>query len=316
MFASLFTTAPEAGAAKAALLSGEGLPLFAVLVIGLYLLAFVVRLAAVLQKGAAGTLNANAAPDAVAPALSTDRSHPLRRTARAVLLGGFAAHGLLLMGRLAQAPGDAVTSGDFYFSLLAWVFILTLIALARRLKTDFPGLIVSPLALVLFTSSLALGGAETKLPPVLSELFFGLHIGTIFVSLGLLAVACGAGVAFMRLERTIKTKSKLPGGGDFASLKTLDRTNALAALAGFPLYTLGLVSGFIWARYAWDRTFSWDFKEIVSILIWLAYAFFFHQRLALGWKGRKPAWLAILLFCASMASLVGNLLLPTHHSLR
>jgi ABC-type transport system involved in cytochrome c biogenesis permease subunit len=56
---------------------------------------------------------------------------------------------------------------------------------------------------------------------------------------------------------------------------------------------------------------------VVTIGIWLIYAYLFHQRLALGWQGRKPAKLAIFIFIVSVVSLLGiNYFLPSHHTFR
>lgn len=147
-------------------------------------------------------------------------------------------------------------------------------------------------------------------------MFFGLHIGTLFLSFGLLAMAFGAGVIFLRLERKIKSKEPLNNfDKDMPALATFDRVNHVAVMAGFPLYTIGMASGFVWARLAWGRLLSADPKEIVSIFVWFVFAWLFHQRLAQGWRGRKAAKAVIWLFAISVFSLIGiNVFMPTHHS--
>ena len=90
-----------------------------------------------------------------------------------------------------------------------------------------------------------------------------------------------------------------------------------AARIGFPLYTVSMLAGFLWASFTWKKIISWDPKEIVSIIVWIVFALLFHQRMVLGWRGKKPAKTAIVLFLLCLASLVGvNFLLPTHHSFR
>ena len=99
------------------------------------------------------------------------------------------------------------------------------------------------------------------------------------------------------------------------ALSTCDTVNRWAVAAGFPLYTIGLLSGFIWAKLTWNRIFSYDPKEILAIGVWLLFAFLFHQRLFLGWRGRKTAKLAIRIFGLTLVSLlVINFFVPTHHS--
>lgn len=244
---------------------------------------------------------------------------PLLKRAAAWTAGAaFALHTVDLVLRSAELGAANLQHGQFYMSLLAWFFVLIFYILWWRLRHDFLAMITAPLALVLFSSSLAVRTQVLAVPEHFSALWFSLHVGTIFISLALIAMAFGAGLAYLYLERKIKTKAKLPGfSKDLPSLETFDRANDWAVRIGFPLYTLSVLSGFLWASFTWKRVISWDPKELITIVIWVIFALLFHQRLVLGWRGRKPAKTAIILFVLSLVSLVGvNFLLPTHHSFR
>jgi len=208
--------------------------------------------------------------------------------------------------------------GQFHISLLAWLCVLLFFVAWWRLRHDFFSLITAPLALVLFCGSLVIHPVTTAVPERWSVLWFALHVGTIFIALALLALAFGAGVGYIYLEKSIKKKTKIPRLlHEMPALDALDRVNALAVGIGFPLYSISMLAGFLWAAFTWKRVLTGDPKEIVSLGIWIVYAIVFHQRLALGWQGRKPAKMVIAIFLLSLASLVGiNFLLPTHHSLR
>jgi len=244
------------------------------------------------------------------------RAERLRRLGNSLAIMGFALHTVDLALVLGLDRGLALLRGEFYFSLLAWSLLLIFFFLWWKLKLDFLGLLASPLALILFLSSQAVTASRLPLPKSLSGLFFGLHIGALFLSISLLAMACGAGMAYLYMERKIKTKEKLHGfARALPSLSAFDTTNLWAVRAGFPLYTLGLLSGFFWAKLTWNRIFSWDPKEITALFIWILFAFLFHQRMFLGWRGRKTAWMAIWVFSLTLISmLVINFLMPTHHS--
>ena len=230
----------------------------------------------------------------------------------------FVLHTVDLGVRFVEIGAANLQHGQFYMSLLAWFVVLIFFVLWRRLKHDFLAMITAPLALVLFSSSLAVRTQVLAVPEHFSALWFSLHVGTIFVSLGLITMAFGAAVAYLHLEKIIKTKAKMPGfSKDLPSLETFDRANHWAVSVGFPLYTISLMSGFLWASFTWKKVISWDPKELISIVIWIIFAVLFHQRTARGWRGRKPARTAILLFALCLVSLVGvNFLLPTHHSFR
>lgn len=227
-------------------------------------------------------------------------------------------HTVDLVLRLAASGSMALQHGQFYISLLAWFIVLIFFVLWWRLKHDFLSMITAPLALILFSSSLAVSTQVLAVPEQWSALWFSLHVGTIFVSLALIVMAFGAGLTYLYLERKIKTKAKLPNfSKDLPSLETFDRANHWAVCIGFPLYTISMLAGFVWASFTWKRVLSWDPKELISILIWFIFALLYHQRLGRGWRGRKPAKTAILLFALCMISLLGvNFLLPTHHSFR
>lgn len=240
----------------------------------------------------------------------------LRRSGSVATVAGFALHTADLAVLLGAEGGTALLSGEFYFSLLAWSLLVIFLFLWWRLRLELLGLLAAPLALFLFLSSQAVTATRMPLPKALGGLFFGLHIGALFLAISLLAMACGAGAAYLYLERKIKTKEKLAGFVKaLPSLSACDTVNRWAVAAGFPLYTVGLLSGFIWAKLTWNRIFSYDPKEIIAIGVWLFFAFLFHQRLFLGWRGRKTAKMAIWIFCLTLVSLLLiNFFVPTHHS--
>lgn len=65
---------------------------------------------------------------------------------------------------------------------------------------------------------------------------------------------------------------------------------------GFPLLTIGIIAGAVWANEAWGSYWSWDPKETWALITWLVFAAYLHSRLSKSWRGRKPAILASLGF--------------------
>ncbi|MGE4299899.1 MAG: inner membrane protein YpjD [Desulfovibrionaceae bacterium] len=239
-----------------------------------------------------------------------------KKTANMLAMAGFCVHTLLLGMSLAQQPLPSLSSA-FSMQLLSWALLLVYFLVWWRLKLAFLAMTASPLALLLFALSLK-ATTHSELPKSLSGLFFGLHIGALFASIALLAMAFGAGVIFIHLEKKIKTKAKISDfDKDLPALATIDKVNHVAVAIGFPLYTLGLVAGFVWATSAFDRVFSWDPKEVVALVTWFVFAILFHQRTMLGWRGRKPAVMAVWVFAITIFSLIGiNFFVHTHHSFK
>jgi ABC-type transport system involved in cytochrome c biogenesis permease subunit len=172
----------------------------------------------------------------------------------------------------------------------------------------------SPLAFLLFILAYKLNHLQVELPATLKELFIILHIGPMYGSLGLLTLAFGAGLLFLRLDGKIKSKARLSEfERELPALGVYDRVNRLAVVTGFPCYTIGIAAGFIWAPTVWGPG-AWDPKQIFSIFVWFLYAAIFYLRLVRGWRGRKAALLIILIFGISAFSLlVVNMFMPTRH---
>ena len=76
--------------------------------------------------------------------------------------------------------------------------------------------------------------------------------------------------------------------------ETLDNLSYRAIGLGFPLLTIGIIAGGVWANEAWGSYWSWDPKETWSLITWLIFAAYLHTRITKGWQGRNPAILASL----------------------
>ncbi|TVQ58170.1 MAG: c-type cytochrome biogenesis protein CcsB [Spirulina sp. DLM2.Bin59] len=73
---------------------------------------------------------------------------------------------------------------------------------------------------------------------------------------------------------------------------TLDNLSYRIIGLGFPLLTIGIIAGAVWANEAWGSYWSWDPKETWALITWLVFAAYLHARITKGWQGRKPALLA------------------------
>ena len=239
------------------------------------------------------------------------RNERIKLTALGLAAVGFVLHGIDLAGQVAELNSFATpTSARFLFCLLGFGILIIFLLLWWRLRLRFLAVVALPLALVFYATANAAMGTNANLPPMLSGLFFLLHIGTLFASMALLAMAFGAGLAFLHLEKRIKTKTGLKKfQQDMPSLDTFDKVNHWAVVIGFPLYSLGLISGFVWAWMTSRRVFSFDPKEILALLVLSLFAYLFHQRLAYGWRGRKPAVMTIAVFLHMVLSMIGRELL-------
>ncbi|WP_017318471.1 c-type cytochrome biogenesis protein CcsB [Mastigocladopsis repens] len=74
--------------------------------------------------------------------------------------------------------------------------------------------------------------------------------------------------------------------------ETLDNISYRVIGLGFPLLTIGIIAGAVWANEAWGSYWSWDPKETWALITWLVFAAYLHARITRGWQGRRPAILA------------------------
>ncbi len=78
--------------------------------------------------------------------------------------------------------------------------------------------------------------------------------------------------------------------------ETLDNISYRIIGLGFPLLTIGIISGGVWANEAWGSYWSWDPKETWALITWLVFATYLHARITKGWEGKKTAILGGLGF--------------------
>ena len=79
-------------------------------------------------------------------------------------------------------------------------------------------------------------------------------------------------------------------------LQSLDNLSYRTISFGFPLLTIGIIAGAVWANEAWGSYWSWDPKETWALITWLVFASYLHARITKAWQGRKPAIIASLGF--------------------
>jgi len=177
------------------------------------------------------------------------------------------------------------------------------------------GAFLTPIALILMLFGLALPKEIVPLAPALKSFWHPFHVIFAFLGNATFVLAFSCGVMYLIQEHQLKAKRMGAIAKRLPSLSLLDDLSYLSLKFGFPLLTLGIITGAVWAEYAWGRYWNWDPKETWSLITWLLYAALLHQRLTVGWRGRKAAIMAIVGFLAVLFTFLGvNLLLPGLHT--
>jgi ABC-type uncharacterized transport system permease subunit len=220
------------------------------------------------------------------------RAPRLERAAVAVLGGGALLHvgAFALLHRLEPTP--SLTDLAAAVSFMACVGTLFFLGLVRWLRLAGLAVLVAPLAFVsVFAAALAL-------PHAAPSTFDGtgswphLHVLLSSAGLALLGVSGLAGLLFLAEHRRLKAK-RGARGLPLPSLEALDRVNRVALAAGFPLLTLGVVTGMLWVGAESGRPWAGTQHETWSVLAWGVYAVLAAARFGASQGARQAAAWAV-----------------------
>ncbi len=211
-----------------------------------------------------------------------------------------------------------VPLSNMYESLIffSWTIVLIYLILEFKYRQKIIGVFVTPFAFLAIALTSIIPGIDAKITPLVPALqsnWLTIHVTTCFFGYASFAVSFGISILYLIRDR----KEGEPAGISkwLPSTPILDEINYKSIVIGFPMLTLGIVTGAAWANYAWGTYWSWDPKETWSLITWFIYAAFLHARFTRDWRGRKAAVLSIIGFVAVMFTYFGvNYLLSGLHS--
>ncbi len=228
---------------------------------------------------------------------------------------GFLVHTFMLGMRFYQSGHFPITNLHESLSFFAWCTALFILIIHGRFGISVLFSFAAPLVVLFLALSLSAKTGLLPLPPILKSYWLPIHVILAFLGDAIFALTFCVSIMYLIQERHIKQKKMGRMMNLLPSLALLDQLNYRLLTIGFPLLTLGIITGSIWAEYAWGSYWSWDPKETWSLITWLVFAALLHQRLTVGWRGRKAAWVAIIGFGLILFTFLGvNLFLSGLHS--
>ncbi len=212
----------------------------------------------------------------------------------------------LILRMLATGHGPFVSQYEFAMSA-AWGMLLAYAYFEWRYRARTLALFVMPLVVI----ALAYAGtqeskADPLIPALQNSLLLTIHIIVAVFAYGAFAVSFAA--AALDLWTPQRWRHLIP------TSEVLDRIGYRAVVIGFPLDTMVIVIGAVWAEIAWGSYWSWDPKETASLVTWLIYGGYLHARVARGWTGKRAAWLLVIGFASVVLTFVGNSFFGGLHS--
>ena len=221
-----------------------------------------------------------------------------------MLASGAMQSGYILLGFFI-AGHTPLTSQHDAVVFFAWSTTLAYLSFRWRYSVKNFGAFVSWLIFSLLLVASFSEKTFAPLPPALQSVWLPIHGGLSLIAYGFLSLAFCGSIMYLLLERELKSKRFGYFFARFPSLDALDQLNHHCLIAGFVFLTIGLVTGSLWARQAWGTYWQWDPKETWSLITWCVYLVQLHQRLTVGWRGRRAAVMSVLGFVAVVFTLWG-----------
>jgi ABC-type transport system involved in cytochrome c biogenesis permease subunit len=201
--------------------------------------------------------------------------------------------------RVGHVPSTGTTA-----AILTFVWLLALSYLYIELTTGerAMGVFIMPLLVALQAIPAFSGGVVEPRSAILESPWFGVHVSSLLFAYASFALAGVLGITYVLQFKEIKAKDLGFFYDRLPSLNILDEMNVRAVTIGWLFLTVGLMTGGIWASQlpssgstASSMSLT-DPKIFVAVLCWAVYSFELYAQRAIGWRGRRAAWLSAVGF--------------------
>lgn len=219
-----------------------------------------------------------------------------------------------VVAHIAQLVVEALGSTSVFFgdihqalamgSLLVAVVYLIGIGTAPNTKFRVLGAFITPITLLFFLGA-GLHRGVGHVSEEVRSLMLPIHILVNVLGIVCFALAFGVSIAYVIQERQLRQKRM---GGLFQRLPSLDTLDTLAfrmVIVGFPLLTLGVVTGSLWAVRLDPDAPPIGATQTMALLTWTLFAAVLLLRAIAGWRGRRAAIGTMLGFACACCVLVG-----------
>ncbi|HHU11528.1 MAG TPA: c-type cytochrome biogenesis protein CcsB [Intrasporangiaceae bacterium] len=196
--------------------------------------------------------------------------------------------------------GHAPFANQYEFATaFVWGVLLMYLYFEWKYKIRGMAVLVLPFAAgMLYYASNLDQGVSPLVPALQNSPLLTLHVASAVVAYGAAAVSVAA--AALYLLRPHLRWSGMP------KAEILEDISYRTIVVAFPMLTIMIVLGALWADIAWGRYWSWDPKETAALVTWLIYGAYLHARVIGGWRGNRAAWLIVLGFAAVIFTFLGN----------
>jgi len=246
-----------------------------------------------------------------------NRNDRAAKIASYVILAGLTVHtaGLIIRWMESYALGSGhVPLSSLYESLIffSWSIILLLVIIVWKTRREELRICGLPVAFLLtFIASFA-PGLESKIQPLIPALrsnWLASHVIACLLGYGAFVIA--SLLSFMYLLKGRRNPGTIMS--IFPDDETMESLIYQTLFMGYVMFTLGIITGSVWAHAAWGSYWSWDPKETWALITWLIYTAALHVRHVGTSRGKKVAVLALIGLGSVLFTYLGVNYLPGLH---
>ncbi|MBM7623078.1 c-type cytochrome biogenesis protein CcsB [Sporohalobacter salinus] len=194
--------------------------------------------------------------------------------------------------------------------LLTWTVIIIYMLIEYLYKFRVLGAFILPVNSLLLLYAIFLPNDLNNLPESMQSIWLSIHTSTIFVGYGVFTLAFCVSIAYLIQEKQLQDKKLSIFYHRLPPLEKLEQLNLQLVAVGFPLLTIGIITGSLWAKEVWGMYWNWNIKQIWVSIIWLIYALYLHNRISGKWRGKKSVYITIVGFLAILFTYLGLSFLP------
>jgi len=218
---------------------------------------------------------------------------------------GFVLHVTSIILRAMEVQYLPLTQRYEAFSFFGALVTLGFLIAYAKYRIAPLSVFVFPLIFIMtFVANLAYN-PSSSIPQELRSRWLYIHTPLIFLGYAAFFIAFAAAIMYLIQENALKSKHSVRFYNWLPSLDICDDLSYRALAIGFPLITLGIITGALWAQAVWG-VWARDAKVLFSFLTWLVYLLLIFYRLIAGWRGRKAAYLSIVGFIGVLVTLLGT----------
>ena len=240
----------------------------------------------------------------------TGRLEGVSQSAFVVAGVGFFFHTLALVSRMIEAGHIPLTSMHEALSFFSWALVLVFLVVELRLRLHILGSFILPLAFISLISAAALPKEIKALAPIFRNVW--MHVTLSLLGTVAFAIAFVAGLMYLIQEHLLKSKHRNVLYHKLPPLDFLDDLNGRAISFGFPLLTLGIITGALFAEFSRGSFLNWNAEQIGALGTWLFYLVVLLGRVTVGWRAKRAAYLTVVGFAGVIFTLVGVLVKGQH----